>query len=286
MARFPRMESVARAEEREVLLLWAGLGYYSRPRNLRKICQLLTAAAGPPSTPAEWARLPGIGPYTANAIASIGQNYDSIALDGNGIRVLARQFAMGGIFKNRRAMEGRLRPLADELAITKSCGAISEALIELGATLCTPLSPACDRCPLVRSCRARGEGMALEQIPRMEKSPLRRQIVHRVWNREGERLFLSQSHLGRLGDFWELPLLPAEIAPAALPVLLVGRRSIGRTRYEERIHGGPHGHSIGDASFSPKELERVPITGPHRKWISKLLQLGDPPQPGPSGTGS
>ena len=161
LERFPSVEALARAPQEEVLRLWSGLGYYSRARNLQKAAQEIVAKHNGafPSDPAEALALPGIGAYTAAAILSIAYQKKHAVLDGNVARVLARLNAVRGDLRANGTWKD-LQTSADRLLDGKSPGDWNQAMMELGATLCTPRSPRCLLCPVGEFCDARKQGLA------------------------------------------------------------------------------------------------------------------------------
>jgi A/G-specific adenine glycosylase len=162
---FPNVESLASAQEEEVLRLWSGLGYYSRVRNLRKTAKLIVAKHNGifPSDPAEALALPGIGAYTAAAILSIAYQKKHAVLDGNVARVIARLDAVRSDLRANGTWQ-TLQKSADHLLQERSPGDWNQAMMELGATLCTPRSPQCLLCPVSEFCEARKQGL-VEVIP-------------------------------------------------------------------------------------------------------------------------
>ena len=160
--RFPSFEALARASEEQVLAEWSGLGYYRRARMLHRVArQVAEKREGLPRSAAELANLPGIGPYTAAAVASLAFGEAEAVLDGNVIRVGARVLALE---PDPRSAEGRsrLRIWVGELMAGEDPGQINEALMELGATVCTPSGPGCGHCPLGPDCDARKLGRQAE----------------------------------------------------------------------------------------------------------------------------
>ncbi len=158
VARFPDVNSLAAVAEDEVVAMWSGLGYYRRARLLHRLAREVVAGDGSlPASPAELERLPGVGPYTAAAVASLAFGVRAPVLDGNVMRVGARYLAIEG---DPRGPAGRTAILGwvDGLMADHPPGAVNEALMELGATVCTPSAPACGRCPLAVGCRARAAG--------------------------------------------------------------------------------------------------------------------------------
>jgi len=163
--RFPSVEALAAAPEEEVLRLWSGLGYYSRARNLRKSAQEIVAKHGGifPRDIDDALALPGIGAYTAAAILSIAYQEKLAVLDGNVARVLARLGAVRGDLRASGNWQ-RLQATANRLLANDAPGDWNQAMMELGATLCTPRSPQCLLCPVQEHCEARKKGL-VEEIP-------------------------------------------------------------------------------------------------------------------------
>lgn len=152
MKRFPKVTDLAKASESQVTEMWAGLGYYSRARNLHKAAKTIGESSFP-ATAQELIKLPGFGPYTANAVASLAFNQKVGVLDGNVIRVLSRVFGLKvqwWLPKDRQ----KLQDLAHELAQTEHNAEINQGLMELGATVCTPKKPLCLLCPWKKKCLA------------------------------------------------------------------------------------------------------------------------------------
>lgn len=202
LERFPDVAALARADEREVLKLWEGLGYYSRARNLHAAARIIALeldGAFPPN--AEGLRkLPGIGPYAANAIASIAYGEPAPALDGNQARVLSRVLAWEEVLKT----PFDLRVPAQELISSDRPGDYNQALMDLGATVCTPKFPRCGDCPIAGHCRAYGEDAVLE-YPRKPAPIAKKQqdwTILLMLNKEG-KLLVRQRPRGLLGGLYE-----------------------------------------------------------------------------------
>jgi A/G-specific adenine glycosylase len=168
--RFRNVRSLAEAPEEEVLRLWSGLGYYSRARNLQKAAQQIVAKHGGqfPSNLDDALALPGIGNYTAAAILSIAYGRKQAVLDGNVARVLARLGAVPGDLRESRRWQ-ELQKIADAYLDPQSPGDWNQAVMELGATLCTPKSPQCLLCPVAQFCEGRKLGLA-ESLPEKRKT--------------------------------------------------------------------------------------------------------------------
>ena len=165
LERFPTVRELARARESEVLKYWAGLGYYSRARNLHRAAKIIVQdhRAQFPSDVNSALALPGIGTYTAAAILSIAYDVPLAALDGNVARVLARLFAVRGDLRAPKTWR-KLAVAAQTLMPSRAPGDWNEAMMELGETICTPHAPNCATCPIARHCKARALGIA-EKLP-------------------------------------------------------------------------------------------------------------------------
>jgi len=174
LERFPDVRTLAKASEEEVLQVWSGLGYYSRGRNLQRAAQMIVAKYDGvfPRTEREILALPGIGPYTAAAILSIAFASKHAVLDGNVARVVSRLGAIGGDLRDSQRWQ-ELQKTADHLLDHKSPSDWNQAMMELGAMVCTPRAPQCLLCPVTGFCRARQLGLA-ESIP--EKRKLREKV--------------------------------------------------------------------------------------------------------------
>ncbi len=216
LERFPDARSMAAAPVDDVLSRWSGLGYYRRARNLW-LCAREVVARFDGQLPDEvdaLRSLPGIGAYTAGAVASIAFDRPAAVVDGNVARVLARY---AGIDDDPRGAAGQRRLWAEAAALVPidRPGRFNQALMELGATVCTPRSPACAVCPLERDCVARREGR-VDELPRTtpKKAPREVRLVAAVLRDEEGRALLGQRPAeGLFGGMWEPPML--EVASAA-----------------------------------------------------------------------
>jgi len=218
LARFPSPAALAAAEEEEVLALWSGLGYYRRARLLQAGARAVVAAGVEiPQSAAELEALPGIGPYTAAAIASIAFGEAAPVLDGNVERLLARWLALDGAPK-RAANRARLLEAARGLLVPGRAGDSNQAMMELGATLCLPRRPACDRCPLARDCAALASGRTAElPVRAVRRAPRRERHVAALADDGAGRLLLAHrpGTSSILPGLWELPTVVAEGAEEA-----------------------------------------------------------------------
>ncbi len=151
--RFPTPQAMADANEEEVMTYWQGLGYYSRARHLHAAAKTLATMPTMPQTAADWQRLPGVGPYTAAAVASIAFGEAVAVVDGNVCRVLSRHFAMDGPIDTTAGLRD-IRHMAQTQLPPEAPAAFNQAIMDFGATVCRPRNPECDTCPLRLSCQA------------------------------------------------------------------------------------------------------------------------------------
>ena len=221
LRRFPSLQALAAAGQHDVLKLWEGLGYYSRARHAHAAAMHIVAERGGrfPNTLDGLRSLPGVGPYTAAAFGSLAFGLVAAVVDGNVMRVLARAFAYAADIKTAAARQ-HLQDLADALLPHGRAGEFNEALMELGALVCTPRAPACPACPL--------RGVCLGRRGRPEDYPVRpatRKVPHKlvgagvVTNARGEFLIAQRREGSMLGGLWEFPggtLEPGETMTACI----------------------------------------------------------------------
>jgi A/G-specific adenine glycosylase len=221
LERFPTVEALAAAPEQEVLAAWSGLGYYSRARNLHRAARQIAAAVAPaagvpaacwPVSYEEVLALPGAGPYTAAAVASIALRLPHAAVDGNAVRVISR---LTNDASEITAPDARRRFTAEaaRLLDTRRPGDFNQAMMELGATICLPRVPQCGSCPVGNFCAARAAGTEREVPVRLKKGKARDVPLELAILERDARVFLIKraSTERRLAGFWELPgkqLLP------------------------------------------------------------------------------
>jgi A/G-specific adenine glycosylase len=206
ITRWPTVAELAAAHEDEVLEHWAGLGYYSRARNLHACARAVAARPGGtfPRTEAELLSLPGIGPYTAAAIASIAFGQLASPVDGNIERVVARLFA---VRTQMPAAKAELRVLAATLTPARRPGDFAQAMMDLGATICTPKRPSCLMCPISRVCKATALGIA-DDLPRRAvkaERPVRYGIAFLALREDGRVLLRRRPDRGLLARMIEVP---------------------------------------------------------------------------------
>lgn len=207
LARWPRVEDLAAAPLDDVLAAWAGLGYYARARNLHKAAKVVAAELGGrfPDTAEGLRALPGVGPYTAGAIAAIAFDRPEAAMDANAERVVARLFAFDTPLP---AGKPKLRELGQSLVPQKRAGDFAQALMDLGSAICTVKRPGCGRCPLEKMCEGRDSAETLPvKTPKAER-PLKRGAAFVVRDADGAVLLVKRPEKGLLGGMLEPPLGP------------------------------------------------------------------------------
>ncbi|MFZ1086459.1 MAG: A/G-specific adenine glycosylase [Terracidiphilus sp.] len=265
MARFPTLLSLALATEEEVLALWSGLGYYRRARMLHKAAQSVADRfqGNLPQTAAELRLLPGIGAYTAAAVASIAHGEPVAVVDGNVERVLCRieGWKAGSRGGGGNAVRRKIEELATRLVDPARPGDFNQAMMELGATLCLPRAPQCLVCPLASVCKTQGEHETAPRPPMQS-----REVAYALSVRGGHmyhEVLLEQrpASLTVMPGMWELPALAsAEVPDAAL--LLTVRHSIMQVSYYVRIR-----------TVLEEDVEALTTLGGERRWV--LLRQAD-----------
>ena len=215
MTRFPSVEDLAHAPEDEVLHLWTGLGYYARARNLHKAAQQVVSEFDGefPASVAGLSELPGIGRSTAGAIVSISHGKPATILDGNVKRVLARYRAVEG-WPGKTAVHDQLWRIADEYTPTVRCPDYTQAMMDLGATVCTRSRPRCDACPLNTDCAARNSGRQGAYPGRKPRKalPVKSTRFLMIRNQDGDMWLEKRPSSGIWGGLWCFPEAPG-LAP-------------------------------------------------------------------------
>ena len=264
LRRFPDVETLARAEESEVIEYWSGLGYYSRARNLRKAAQQIVERGGFPSDYESIRQLPGIGDYTAAAIASIAFGLPHAVLDGNVKRVLSRLTNERGDIGFVR-IRNRLWEFAGQLLDRKRPGDFNQAIMELGATVCLPREPLCPVCPVAACCEALGQGTQNE-VPRK----LRRATIIRIQKtlliiqKEG-KLLLWKRTSSPMAGFWELP------ERSQLPRACLGER-LGTVRHSITNHSYTFEVFSASVKKIPAGFEWIPNGRPAEYPLSTVTK--------------
>ena len=262
MERFPDVQKLAAAREQTVLALWSGLGYYHRARRLHQAAKVIVRERNGafPRTAEDWLELPGVGRYTAAAIASIAFGEPMAVVDGNVERVLRRLFGAQdkreGNWQSAEALLDRTRP-----------GDFNQAIMELGATICTPRAPQCLTCPLIEGCATRGA-----EQPKTQPARLRKPVQY-AFAQKGGAVLLAQrpSDAKRMAAMWELPELSS--ASDAEPLARF-RHSITDTDYEVSVvPASPLLASTLNGTtrwVKPNQWQKLALTGLTRKVLRKL----------------
>jgi A/G-specific adenine glycosylase len=214
LARWPDVETLAAAPLDEVLTAWAGLGYYARARNLHRCAQVVAGDLGGvfPDNEDDLRRLPGIGPYTAAAIAAIAFGRRAVVVDGNVERVVARLFRVETPLP---AAKPELHRLTETLTPERRAGDFAQAMMDLGATVCLPRGPKCLLCPLEAICQAKAGGVAPDLPRRLPKAakPTRRAVAFWLAGPDGALVLRRRAEKGLLGGMMEVPSTPWREAP-------------------------------------------------------------------------
>ncbi len=271
MDTFPDVATLAAAAEPDILRVWEGLGYYSRARNLQKAARAVVDDYGGefPRSVEGLLSLPGIGRYTAGAVASFAWNLPAPLVDGNVARVFARLFACDDPI-DRPPMPQQLWEWAAVLLCEDDARRYNSALMELGQRICSPRAPACLICP-VRTCCA-SAGPAAASRPR--KSPARATVAvveHALFARRNGKILLHQESGKRRHGLWKLPERPAaETTP--LRKVLTNSYAITHHRVTLHIHDAPDAEAgPGETWHSLSKLPSLPMPGPYRKALNQLL---------------
>jgi A/G-specific adenine glycosylase len=279
LARFPTLISLALAPEQEVLALWSGLGYYRRARMLHQAARFVAEHGGGnlPQRAEELRMLPGIGPYTAAAVASIAHGEAVAVVDGNVERVLCRVAGWeagsrkGGGAELRRKIEEFARRLLDPA----HAGDFNQAMMDLGATVCTPRSPQCLTCPFMTHCKTRGEQKTPRRAPMTSRDvayalSVRTRPGRRRRHRTNSPEVLLEQRPARvtvMPGMWELPsLLDSNVSAGELRMTL--RHSIMKVNYYVRIR-----------TASEDDVESMTVKGGKRRWVP-VRQAGNMPLTG------
>ena len=269
LRRFPDVESLARAPESEVLSAWSGLGYYSRARNLCRAAIAIFDQGGFPSTFEAIHELPGVGPYTAAAVASIAFGLPHAVLDGNVMRVIARLLADGADIGSGAARD-RFQRIAQDLLDPLQPANFNQAMMELGATVCLPREPLCLVCPVASHCEARAIGRQSEFPVKLRKAEAIEESLELIVIRRGAKVLMRQREASarRMADFWELPSL--KDLPDAADLISVGefRHSIVNHRYSVTVFEGSASRMESMAWVTPDGDGKYPVTTITRKALA------------------
>ena len=291
MRKFPSLVSLALAREEDVLALWSGLGYYKRARMLHGAAQLLVNEhnASLPRTSVELRRLPGVGDYTAAAIASIAHGEPTAVVDGNVERVVIRLLGIGT--PNSRLSAARLKEAAGRLLDPRAPGTFNQAMMELGATVCLPRVPLCTVCAVQEFCKTRGEHLARprkQMVSRKTNYALLRRPLEGAGKQVAVYLVKRPADASQMPGMWELPALVAGEEADREPILRI-RHAITNTNYyvavfalDANSHPMEAGQLAGtgyEQDWVPdRELNDVPLTGLARKILMRLDVMAKPRQ--------
>lgn len=264
IAQFPSAERLARAKESTVLAAWSGLGYYRRARALHGSAKEVVRRGSFPRTTSELMELPGVGRYTAAAVASIAFGEPVAVVDGNVKRVIDRlvnhKAADAGPIAEKQYWE-----FAGQLLDRQSPGDFNQAMMELGALVCLPAQPVCHACPVAGLCAARGP---TEKVSR----PARRKAeLHYALARKNGSVLLRQRNKqsSLMPGMWELPEIGEASKRTKLPLLKL-RHAITTTDYTVFVHAGNNKKRPADRWIALRSVYRLPLTGLTRKIIRGL----------------
>jgi A/G-specific adenine glycosylase len=267
MKRFPTLVSLALAPEQDVLALWSGLGYYRRARMLHKAAEFVASHLGGnlPSRAEELRALPGIGAYTAAAIASIAHGEPVAVVDGNVERVLCRLagWDAGSRKGGGAALRHKIEDLAGRLLDRAQPGDFNKAIMELGATVCTPRNPQCLVCPLMADCKTRGEHKTPRRAPMISRA-VGYALSVRTESEEGRQrgpggreVLLEQRSAQQtvMPGMWELPTLARSDVPQE-DLRMTLRHAIMQVNYYVRVR-----------TVFEDDIESITVAGGERRWV-------------------
>ncbi|HUO60991.1 MAG TPA: A/G-specific adenine glycosylase [Candidatus Acidoferrales bacterium] len=264
---FPDVNSLASAELNDVLAAWSGLGYYRRARMLHEAAKVIASGMNGlmPRTSPELRKLPGVGRYTAAAIASIAFLEPVAVVDGNVERVFARFYA-------RRLSQKKNWETAQEWLHVKRPGDWNQAMMELGATVCTPVSPQCRQCPLQIWCAGTEAAQDASKSPSSTSARKRKVVAFALVQRNGSVYLVQRpADAKKMAAMWELPEVALD---ATCESLMQVRHSITDTDYVVHVYARSAKGIRGGRWCSTAELERMALTGLTRKVLRKLSLIG------------
>ncbi len=269
MKKFPDIRALATADLQDVLLAWQGLGYYTRARKIHECAKILMEKYNGkiPNRREQLLKLPGIGPYTASSICCFAFNQPETVVDGNVMRVIARLY---GITKEITAPD--IYPLAQKLTPQNQGADYASAIMDLGATVCTPANPKCNLCPWRQACMAYQKGIQ-EQIPQIKKLLKKEKFgqLYLIQNNQGKYLIQQRSGKGLLAGLWEFPWKETEKLsfqkyPHVVHVFTHFKLTLELIRFSaEKACDFPNGVWV-----HPKDFDKYPFPTLMKKVIRKL----------------
>ncbi|MEY3049135.1 MAG: hypothetical protein RL365_1173 [Bacteroidota bacterium] len=268
---FPSIEDLASADEKDVLLAWKGLGYYSRARNLHKAArQIMELYQGVfPTNHTELVKLSGIGEYTAAAISSISFNEPVAAIDGNVVRIVSRLLDLPGQVESAQTAKV-IKEFANEILSKNRPGDFNQALMDLGSLICTPKSPACPECPVMEVCIARANNSQhLRPVKKPKKKAVKRFLIFKIIINQGKILMVKQQK----GSIWEnLHLFPFDEHPSEDAFL-------SELTLRERVLVAPSLHVLSHQRLNYAVLiHENDLPNTHGNWFT-LDEIQDLPSP-------
>ena len=276
---FPDFLTLSHATESRVLKQWEGLGYYARARRLQLLAKNWTNAPVKPSTLAEWQTFPGIGPYTSAVICTLHFQGKQAGVDGNLVRVLSRLTANARVFPHTAHAVKAFQGLAQDL-LEASCHPKihTEAMMELGALVCTRSHPFCHLCPVASFCKGKHRA---NLYPAFERKKRHTKTIHRAFVRQSGKILLCHIHptAKRLALLYELPLFSDLGKGVSEKTLLLEKtRTIANENIHEKIYAvSLHRHSKQQDALhwhTPEEIfQHLALSGPHKRWIKEILEL-------------
>lgn len=274
LERFPDLPTLAAASEQDVLRAWEGLGFYRRARNLHQAAKAIMEEHGGriPSRAESLQDLPGIGPYTAGAVASIAFGERVPAVDGNVTRVIARVYRIESDV-SRGAGRDQIGSRALSLVPASRPGTFNQALMELGATVCTPRSPSCGLCPLGDVCLARASGVQerLPKIPRARR-PQTVRVAFGLLESGGRVLLVRRPDSGLLAGLWSLPggEIPGGVDAASALEWMLREQTGSRTQVRGEVARVAHtfSHRRWSGAIYRCETRRTPASTTSARWMA------------------
>ena len=279
--KFPNFKSLANSNEETILKYWEGLGYYSRARNLHKLAKIISSFHSPPTSIEDWQKLPGVGPYISAAITSIAFEKKHAVCDGNVVRVLTRNFAIDIKFSDGASAQRKLQPLAQQIISNQRPGDYNQAIMELGATICHKHNPTCTLCPIKTFCVSGKRGNP-ESFPIISKKKKKKKSVERFWVQSTKGILLQKANINstKLSGIYELPGANDEKLFDKGNIICERKRTIGMVDYNESIFHAEANSEERLKSYSMEwihweEIDKITISGPHRRWINEIKKLID-----------